>query len=72
MGWVTPSICTNQYFDFLIGGTVDIIIHKILDDGKIAEVYKASGGAWGGTVIDEEFRKYLSKKFDVDNCLEKF
>ena len=54
----------------MIGGTVDIIVHKILDDGTLAEVYKASGGAWGGTVVDKEFKKFVSSLFDNDNCLE--
>ncbi|KAH3831105.1 heat shock 70 kDa protein 12A-like [Dreissena polymorpha] len=41
------------------GGTADITVHERQSGGKLKELYKASGGAWGGTKVDEEFRKML-------------
>ncbi|KAL4230349.1 Heat shock 70 kDa protein 12A [Mactra antiquata] len=37
------------------GGTADITVHQRQDDGGLRELHKASGGAWGGTKVDEEF-----------------
>ncbi|XP_045203603.2 heat shock 70 kDa protein 12B-like [Mercenaria mercenaria] len=41
------------------GGTADITVHERQSDGGLKEVHKASGGAWGGTKVDEEFEKLL-------------
>ena len=34
-------------------------MHQRLPDGGLKELHKASGGAWGGTKVDEEFNKLL-------------
>ena len=31
------------------GGTVDITVHEMENDGLLRELYKATGGAYGGT-----------------------
>lgn len=41
------------------GGTVDITVHETLEDGTVKEIYKANGGPWGGTKIDEAFLDFL-------------
>ncbi|KAL3878229.1 hypothetical protein ACJMK2_030594 [Sinanodonta woodiana] len=41
------------------GGTADITVHEKQADGTIKEVHKASGGAWGGTKVDEEFDQMI-------------
>ena len=46
-----------------VGGTVDITVHEVLPDGKLKEITKASGGAWGGTRVDEAYRQFLIKLF---------
>ena len=43
------------------GGTVDITIHQVKDQGRLKELHKASGGAWGGTKVDDAFRQLLVK-----------
>ncbi|KAH3842748.1 hypothetical protein DPMN_116252 [Dreissena polymorpha] len=45
------------------GGTADITVHERQNDGQLKELCKASGGAWGGTKVDEEFKKMLIKLF---------
>lgn len=45
---------------FYKGGTVDVTVHQILENGRIKEVYKATGGAWGGTMVDQAFEEYLT------------
>ncbi|KAL4232762.1 Heat shock 70 kDa protein 12A [Mactra antiquata] len=42
------------------GGTIDITIHQVQDNGSIKELYAANGGDWGGTYIDKAFRDLLS------------
>lgn len=55
----------RKYFFFkfksLIGGTVDITVHKVGQDNSLQELYKASGGAWGGTQVDEAFKQLIIK-----------
>ena len=45
------------------GGTVDVTVHQILEGGRIKELYKATGGAWGGTKVDEAFINYFCEIF---------
>ncbi|XP_053389098.1 heat shock 70 kDa protein 12B-like [Mercenaria mercenaria] len=45
------------------GGTVDITVHEKQSDGGLKELFKASGGAWGGTRVDEEFNKLIISIF---------
>ncbi|XP_060065869.1 heat shock 70 kDa protein 12B-like [Ylistrum balloti] len=41
------------------GGTADINVHQVTDNGKLRELHKASGGAWGGTKVDASFIRLL-------------
>lgn len=51
---------TNVYIFYeSLGGTVDITLHEIQKDGKIKELEQASGGAWGGTYVDQAFYDIL-------------
>ncbi|KAL3862550.1 hypothetical protein ACJMK2_008510 [Sinanodonta woodiana] len=45
------------------GGTVDITIHEVMEDGNLKELHKATGGAWGGQEVDEAFKQFLIKIF---------
>lgn len=54
-----------SYF-FFSGGTIDIVAHKVRKDGRIRELFRATGGAWGGTVIDTQFVTLLYKIFGED------
>lgn len=47
------------------GGTVDITVHEVLPGGKLKEIQKASGGAWGGTRVDEAYKQFLIKLFSA-------
>lgn len=40
----------------MIGGTIDITAHEMLDD----EIIKANGGNWGGTKMDEEYMDFIN------------
>ncbi|KAL3862530.1 hypothetical protein ACJMK2_008490 [Sinanodonta woodiana] len=53
------------------GGTVDITIHEVMEDGNLKEIHKATGGAWGGQEVDEAFRQFLIKIFG-NPILQKF
>ncbi|XP_033742797.1 heat shock 70 kDa protein 12B-like [Pecten maximus] len=41
------------------GGTADINVHQVADDGSLQELHQASGGAWGGTKVDASFIRLL-------------
>ncbi|KAK3577016.1 hypothetical protein CHS0354_003079 [Potamilus streckersoni] len=43
------------------GGTIDIAVHEIRQDGSMGKLYKASGGPWGGTCVDEMFLNFIGK-----------
>lgn len=49
---------------------MDITIHEVLNNGNIKELEKASGGAWGGTYVDEEFHKMLEEIIGKDELKE--
>ncbi|MTJ55908.1 Hsp70 family protein [Anabaena sp. UHCC 0253] len=44
------------------GGTVDITVHEVSPHGGLDEVAEGSGGAYGSTYVDKEFREYLAGK----------
>ncbi|XP_063413069.1 heat shock 70 kDa protein 12B-like [Mytilus trossulus] len=43
------------------GGTVDITVQEVLEKDNLKELHKASGGAWGGTKVDENFMQMIVK-----------
>ncbi|XP_045204412.2 heat shock 70 kDa protein 12A-like [Mercenaria mercenaria] len=45
------------------GGTVDITVHSVQQDGSLSEIAKASGGAWGGTQVDDAYLGCLAEMF---------
>ena len=49
----------------IAGGTVDVSVHEVLEDNNLRELYKASGGAWGGTTVDEVYKDVLIKIFGM-------
>lgn len=40
---------------------MDITLHEVIGEGALRELHKASGGAWGGTRVDEAFRQLIIK-----------
>ncbi|XP_052798615.1 heat shock 70 kDa protein 12A-like [Mya arenaria] len=42
------------------GGTIDITVHEVLQSMDVKELFKASGGAWGGTKVDEAFKGFIN------------
>ncbi|KAK3099628.1 hypothetical protein FSP39_007193 [Pinctada imbricata] len=43
------------------GGTVDITVHEVQKDQTLKELDKASGGAWGGTRVDQSFKEMMEE-----------
>ncbi|KAK3602828.1 hypothetical protein CHS0354_026380 [Potamilus streckersoni] len=43
------------------GGTADITVHEKQTDGSLRELHEPTGGAWGGTKVDEAFHQMLIK-----------
>lgn len=38
-----------------LGGTLDVTVHKIQDDGRIKEIHKVTGGPHGGMYVNQQF-----------------
>ncbi|XP_062596447.1 heat shock 70 kDa protein 12B-like [Saccostrea cucullata] len=53
------------------GGTADITVHEVQPNQTLREIHYATGGAWGGTKVDEAFYQFLVKLFGND-VLTKF
>lgn len=55
---------------YLSGGTLDVTVHQLLKKGAIKEIYKATGGPFGGQRVNYQFRILLesifTKKFIED------
>ncbi|KAL4230276.1 hypothetical protein ACF0H5_010661 [Mactra antiquata] len=56
------------------GGTVDMTIHRVLDNDTLQELDKANGGDWGGVKVDENYLAFLKDVFGQDamEVVEKF
>ncbi|XP_061183692.1 heat shock 70 kDa protein 12A-like isoform X2 [Saccostrea echinata] len=48
------------------GGTADITVHEVQGNQNLREVHHATGGAWGGTKVDDAFYQFLVKLFGND------
>ena len=52
-------VSSSIFFVTQTGGTIDVTIHEMLEDGRVRELYKATGGPWGGDKVNEAFIEYL-------------
>ena len=43
----------------MTGGTIDITIHQIYPEGGLGEVHAATGGGWGGILVDTAFKDLI-------------
>ncbi|XP_056000508.1 heat shock 70 kDa protein 12A-like [Ostrea edulis] len=41
------------------GGTIDITAHEVLENGRVKELIKATGGDWGGTSVDDKYMNFI-------------
>ncbi|WAQ98321.1 HS12B-like protein [Mya arenaria] len=48
------------------GGTIDVIVHEIVGEKQLKELTSASGGPWGGTMVDNEFDAFMETIFGKD------
>lgn len=46
---------------YISGGTADITVHEKVKGGKLRELHKATGGACGGTAVDDAFERRLTE-----------
>ncbi|XP_033750962.1 heat shock 70 kDa protein 12B-like [Pecten maximus] len=50
------------------GGTVDIAVHEVSDDGTLTEIIPSSGGDWGGTNVDGAFYDFIDAKIGKEDA----
>ena len=46
------------------GGTLDVTVHEIQDDGNIKEIHKVTGGPHGGIKVNQQFESLLDELFE--------
>ena len=68
----TPSLGVNRLpaksryiLADLGGGTADFCVHEVLSDENIRECYRPSGGAFGGSNVNNEFIQFLFRLFSA-------
>lgn len=54
------------------GGTADITVHKVESDDSLCEIHGPSGGAWGGTKVDEAFINFLAVDLFGEDVMKSF
>ncbi len=59
------SSWSNCYIYKFKGGTLDVTAHESLADDTIKEIYKVTGGAYGGIYVDEKFVSLLENLFGI-------
>lgn len=42
-----------------------------MEDKILVEVYKVSGGDWGGIIVDVEFKVFVIGLFKNEECIDK-
>ena len=48
------------------GGTLDVTVHEIDDDGSIKEIFQVTGGPYGGIKVNEQFESLLDELFGAE------
>ncbi|XP_052793879.1 heat shock 70 kDa protein 12A-like [Mya arenaria] len=67
-----PFCIATRYLVLDIGGgTVDVTVHEVKPDGTLKELHKASGGAWGGTKVDQAYMELYENLLGKD-VMEEF
>ncbi|WAQ94612.1 HS12B-like protein [Mya arenaria] len=56
-----PTQISEKQWQGYESAKVDITVHEVLHSMDVKEVYKASGGAWGGTKVDEAFKDFMNE-----------
>ena len=64
--WNSSSAKTFSFISNILcfaGGTLDVTVHQIQENGTIKEIHKATGGPFGGQKVNKQFIALLGKIF---------
>ena len=53
-----------------VGGTGDITVHRVEDNGSLHEIHMATGGEMGGRRVDHAFMKIWEFVFGIYKCFK--
>ena len=56
--------CQSSISVCLTGGTIDVTVHQVTQLGGLREVFFASGGGWGSTLVNKAFENFLKDIVD--------
>ena len=57
------QILSFKLVNFFKGGTADFSVHEVEEEGTLTELYRASGGPYGGIYVDKEYLKMYDTIF---------
>ena len=69
------SFLTASYIPYpslWLGGTVDTTGHKVLLNGTLKEIDSASGGPWGGKLVNDAFGEFIAELVKTTLCHTNF
>ena len=49
-----------------LGGTLDVTVNEIDDEGGTKEIYQVTGGPYGGIKVNEQFESLLDELFGAE------
>ena len=59
----SQGIFTTVLTSYFLGGTADFSVHEVEEEGTLTELYRASGGPYGGIFVDKEYLKMYDTIF---------
>lgn len=52
------------------GGTVDVTVHEVTGENTLRELHLATGGAWGGSLVNKAFDEFISSLAGPETFLQ--
>ena len=60
----------SSFCCLFLGGTLDVTVHERKDDGTMKEIYKVTGGPYGGSKVNHQFEGLMNELFGDQELYE--